>query len=68
MSDHEERRDPGEFYPGGKVWKVPGYSGTAQGDVCHEDFNGVEDLENATLKQVGSKVNELITILKGPNR
>ena len=37
MSDHEERRDPGEFYPGGKVWKVPGTGGGGAG----EDTNAV---------------------------
>lgn len=50
------------------------YSGTAWvpfggggGYITHADFADVTSLENATLKQVGEKVNEILEILKGAN-
>lgn len=67
MARDEKRRDPGEFYPGGKVWVKPGQS-QPQGRVTWQqiegkpDFSDVADLTPADgvgdVKRTVNKISE----------
>lgn len=71
MSRDERRRDPGEFYPGGRVWSKPGES-PVQSSVKWSQIEGKPDFSDIgalqpddTTGKIKQTVNKITEKMKG---